>query len=430
MIETVSEFLEEFRAFALKKIKLDDSDIVHKPTIGNIFEGLTSNLLNKCVFKGLGLKIVEKSFIYNKSGIISPEMDCLLVVGDGIQISFTNQFKYHVKNVVAVIQVKKNLYANDIDDSYQNLKTVIDISEPRQAEPFVRRLQRDSYKILTSKELPNTDRRTRLTEREELLYHFLMMEAFHPLRIVIGYYGYNDEYRLREGFVNKLQDLVKDGPIKGYSPGSFPNLIICGNNTIIKNNGMPIGAPLRDTDFYWPILLTSNEKPMYYLLELIWTRLSYKFEISSKIFGDDFHYNTLHAFLSCKERKIDEDSWGWEYSYHDLDRKQLSEPIEREEWKPIELTKAQYSVLFRMSKAGAIDLYNDSQLHDFLKSENVELSSFIDNLVKTKLVYVDEGKMDFLVDELLMTFTPEGKVFGGENKNGQMANYFLKRMKK
>jgi len=430
MIETISEFLEEIRAFALRKIEMDDSDIVHRPTIGNIFEGLTSKLLDKGVFKGLGLKIVEKSFIFNDSGNISPEMDCLLVIGNGTQISFTNQFKYHIKDVIAVIQVKKNLYANDIDDSYQNLKSVIDISEPRQAEPFVGNLLRDSYKILSSKELPNAERRKRLTDREDLLYHFLMMEAFHPLRIVIGYYGYSDEFGLREGFVNKLQELTKDGPVRGYSPGSFPNLIICGKNTIIKNNGMPIGAPLRDTEFYWPILLTSNEKSMYYLLELIWTRLTYKFEISSQIFGDDFHYDSLHAFLSCKERKIDEDSWGWEYSYHELDRKRLSEPIEREEWKPVELTKAQYSVLFRMSNAGAIDLYNDNQLHDFLKSENEELSSFIDKLVDTRLVYVDEGKMDFLVDELLMTFTPEGKVFGGENKNGQMTNYFLKRMKK
>lgn len=37
--------------------------------------------------------------------------------------------------------------------------------------------------------------------------------------------------------------------------------------------------------------------------------------------------------------------------------------------------------------------------------------------------------MDFLVDELLLTFSPEGKVYGGENKNGQMTNYFIKRMK-
>lgn len=429
MIETVSDFLENFRIYALKKIEEDDRDINHRPTIGNIFEGLTSTLLDKAIFKGLDLRIVEKSFIYNDSGTISPEMDCLLVVGEGKQINFTNQYKYHVKDVIAVIQVKKKLYANDIDDSYQNLKSVIDIYEPRESEKYVGRSLRDAYRAIASKELPDSERRKRLADKEELLYHYLVMEAIHPLRIVIGYYGYKDEFGLREGFVNKLEEITKDGPVKGYSPGSFPNLIICGNNTIVKNNGMPIGAPFMDTDFYWPILLTSNEKAMYYLLELIWTRLSYKYEISSQIFGDDFHYDYLHPFISCKERKIDEENWGWEYSYHGLDRKKLSQPVEKEEWRPVELTKAQYSVLYRMSGAGAIDLYHDKQLHDFLKSENEELSAFIDKLVATRLVYVDEGKMDFLVDELLLTFSPEGKVYGGENKNGQMTNYFMKRMK-
>ncbi len=429
MIETVSDFLENFRNHALNKIKEDDSDINHRPTIGNIFEGLTSNLLEKAIFKGLDLRIVEKSFIYNDSGTISPEMDCLLVVGEGKQISFTNQYKYHIKDVIAVIQVKKKLYANDIDDSYQNLKSVIDIYEPREADKYVGRSLRDAYKAIASKELPNAERRKSLPDKEELLYHYLVMEAIHPLRIVIGYYGYNDEYGLREGFINKLEEITKEGPVRGYSPGSFPNLIICGNNTIVKNNGMPIGVPFMDTKFYWPILLTSNEKAMYYLLELIWTRLSYKYEISSQIFGDDFHLDYMHPFISCKERKIDEENWGWEYNYHGLDRKKLSEPAGKEEWKPVELTKAQYSVLYRMSGAGAIDLYNDKQLHDFLKKENEDLSSFIDKLVATRLVYVDEGIMDFLVDELLMTFSPDGKVYGGENKNGQMTNYFMKRMK-
>lgn len=429
MIETVSDLLENFRNYALSKIENDDSDVNHRPTIGNIFEGLTTNLLNRAIFKNLNLKIVEKSFIYNDSGQISPEMDCLLVVGDGIQISFTNQYKYHLKDVIAVFQVKKNLFANDIDDSYQNLKSVIDIFEPRQAEPHVGRLLRDSYRALISKEIPNRDRLKDLPTKEELMYHFLTMEAFHPLRIVIGYYGYKDEFGLREGFVNKLETICVDGPVKGYSPGSFPNLIICGDNTIVKNNGMPIGVPIQNEDFYWPVLLTSNEKSMYYLLELIWSRLTYKFEISSEIFGDDFHYDAMHPFLFCKERKISEDSWAWEYKYHGLSRKQLAEPIEKEEWKPVELTKAQYSVLYRMSGAGAIDLYNDKQLHAFIETEKEELSSFIDKLVETRLVYVDEGKMDFLVDELLMIFSPEGKVYGGENKNGEMMNYFKKLMK-
>ena len=429
MIETVSDFLEQFREYALDKIEKDDPEIKHRPTIGNIFEGLTSRLLNKSIFKGLNIKIVENSFIVNNRDEISPEMDCMLVIGDGIQISFTDQYKYHIKDVVAVIQVKKKLYANDLDDSYQNLKAVIDINEPRKAEPYVNRTIHDGFKALTSKRLPEKENLDSLSERESILYHFLMMEAYHPLRIVIGYYGYQDEYGLREGFVNKLEEICKDGPVRGYSPGSFPNLIICGKNTINKNNAMPIGIPFQNKDYYWPVLLTSNEKPMYYLLELIWTRLSYKFEISSEIFGDDFDFDTVHPFISCKEKKIDNENFGWEYNFHELSRKTLSEPLAKTPWKPAELNKAQYSILFALSEKKVIDIYNDQLFLDFLINENEELDIFIDKLVETKLVYVNEGKMYLLVDDLLTTFSPEGTVYAGENKNGEMTNYIMKNIK-
>ena len=93
MIKTIADLLDEFKNHALFKIISEEQDISHRPTIGNIFEGLTAHILNKGVFDGLGLKIVEKSFAYNDSGIISPEFDCLLVVGDGKKISFTNQYK-------------------------------------------------------------------------------------------------------------------------------------------------------------------------------------------------------------------------------------------------------------------------------------------------------------------------------------------------
>jgi len=89
MIATVSDFLEQFRKYALSKIEKEEKDISHTPTIGNIYEGLTANILDRAIFEGLNLKIVEKSFIYNDSGLMSLEFDSLLVIGDGQQISFT-----------------------------------------------------------------------------------------------------------------------------------------------------------------------------------------------------------------------------------------------------------------------------------------------------------------------------------------------------
>ena len=266
MISTASDFLEQYRKYALSRIESADNDIKHPVAIGDNFEGLTAELLNKAIFKDLNLRMVERSFVYNDSGAISDELDCLLVVGDGQKMSFTNRYKYHIRDVIAVFQVKKNLYANDIDDSHQNLRSIIEVSEPREPEPYVGWLLRDAYKALISKEFPSKERRKRFTDRENIIYHYLMMEAFHPLRIVIGYYGYTTEYGLREGFSKKLEQILKNGVVRGYSPSSFPSLFICGNSTIIKNNGMPIGIPLTDDDFYFHILATSSGRSMYHIV--------------------------------------------------------------------------------------------------------------------------------------------------------------------
>jgi len=426
MITTIADLLEQFKKYALSKVEIDEKDVNNRVTIGEIFEGITAELLNKAIFKDLNLKMVERSFIYNDSGVMSSEMDCLLVVGDGQKISFTNRYKYHIKDVIAVFQVKKNLYANDIDDSHQNLRSVIEVSEPRTAEPFVGRLHRDAYKLLTSKELPNKERRERFNDRESIIYHLLMMEAFHPLRIVIGYYGYSTEYGLREGFVKKLEEIFKNGPVKGYSPVSFPSLFICGNSTIIKNNGMPMGIPFTEDEYYWNILTSSNGKPMYHLLELIWSRLSYKYNISSDIFGDDFEIEATHPFISCKERKIDNDNFGWVFMYHPLTRKQLSMSLVSTPWVPSEINKDKYTILHVLSQVGIVDINTDEQFLKFIKESKLDAEKIIKELAEARLVYVDEGKMGLLVDELLMVFSPDGKVYAGENKSGEMTNYFEK----
>jgi hypothetical protein len=267
-----------------------------------------------------------------------------------------------------------------------------------------------------------------LTERESLIYHYLMMEAFHPLRIVIGYYGYTTEYGLREGFYKKMEQLIKDGPVSGYSPFSLPSLIICGDNTIIKNNGMPMAIPLTNDDYYFHILTTSSGRPMRHLLELIWTRLSYKFKISSTIFGDDFDYESTHPFLSCKEKLINSEAVGWEFNYHTFTRKQLSTPLVPKPWTPTEIDSAKFSILTVLTKVVTVDINTDQQFLDFIKINKLDANKITNELIDARLIYIDEGKMGLLVDELSFFTTPDGKVYAGENKSGEMANYFSKQI--
>lgn len=426
MIETVSEFLEEFKKKGIDEIASKDGDITHTVTIGNMFEGLTSELLNRSIFLGLNLKIVNNSFIYNDSGSLSKEMDCMIVIGDGQKISFSNQFKYHIKDVVAVIQVKKKLFKDSLDDAHQNLKSVIDTAEPRDGEMYMRRIQMDSYKLLMGKVMPITKEISEKSWREQMIFHFLLMQSFWPIRILIGYESYKTEFGLREGFVNHLEELVKDGPRPGYNPISFPDLMICGENSIIKNVGMPFGFPIQDDqEFYWEILQTTNNRPMYLLLEMIWTRLSYRFEIGSQVFGDDFALDAFHPFINCKERKMDEMNYGWEYNYHGLTQKELSQPLVPIEWKPIEINKVESSILFTLINTHSIKC--DKNLLEYLANEKVTLDDFIENLRKKRIAYKEGNEIILLMDSPVISFATDGKTYIGENKSGEMSNWIKKK---
>lgn len=428
MIETASQLLEEFKRISLERIQLEDADIKHTVAIGDNFEGFTAELLARGIFKGFDLRIVERSFIYNDSGVVSNEFDCLLVVGNGIKMSFADRYKYHIKDVIAVIQVKKNLYANEIHDAHDNLRSVIKVSEPRDGDAAMGRMFRDSYKILVGKELPNKERRKHFTDRENIIYHYLMMEAFHPLRIVIGYYGYKSEYSLREGMVSKMEKLTEDGIHKGWSPYSFPSLFICGNFSILKNNAQPIGFPLQeDLEFYFDVLFTSANSTMYHLLDLIWTRLSYKFDLDSSIFGDEYGLEPVHPFLSCKERKTGEDSWAWEFFYRHLSKKELEKPLVPIAFEPCEIDDYQYSILVSVVKKGEIDLKRDIEFKEFILEQSLDINDFIKGLLDTKLVYVDEGKLRVLVNKITFVIS-DGKIFAGDDWNEQMSRYFRNKM--
>ncbi len=426
MIETIAQFLEEFKTKGLEQIKSQDSDITHPVTIGDIHEGLTSEVLGRSIFKGLNLRIVQNSFIYNDNADISKEMDCMIVVGDGKQISFTNRYKYHIKDVIAVVQVKKRLYKDSLDDAHQNLKSVIDTAIPRDGEAFMGRIHYDAYKALLTKEPPRRNEVELLSWREQMMFHFLQLQAFWPVRILIGYDSYKTEYKLREGFVEHMQKLTENGPKFGYNPISFPDLMICGNNSIIKNVGMPFGFQLDfKNEFYWENLMSSPEKPMYFLLELIWTRLSYKFSLGSQIFGDDFDLNAIHPFIRCKERKMGEGKYGWEYEYHSLSQKQLSQPLTPMTWRPVEIETYEQAVLMTLFANREMDC--DEELEKFCVKHGSSTETLIDKWTNVRIAYKDKNKIVLLLDKPIMTSGPDGKSYVGENKSGEMTNWMNKK---
>lgn len=103
MIKEVADFLQAL--IREEQTKLDGYTLQHRPTIGKMYEGLTSEILKKSIPASLNLRVVN-GFIQFGHDELSGEMDCMLVQGEGEQIPYTDSYKWHIDNVLAVIEVK------------------------------------------------------------------------------------------------------------------------------------------------------------------------------------------------------------------------------------------------------------------------------------------------------------------------------------
>ena len=204
MINTISDLLNALKNKEQELLK--DYDIIKHPgIIGDMYEGLTKDILSQSIFNGIDVSI-KAGKICNSKSEFSGEIDCMIVIGEGEKIPYTDKFIYDHKQVIAVIQVKKNLYSKDIRDSYDNLKSVIDVAEVEQSELFHMKILRDTWRLMFKEELPRRDDISKLSKEKEMIYHVLLLEAYHPARIVWGYNGFKSELKFRESYIKYLGD--------------------------------------------------------------------------------------------------------------------------------------------------------------------------------------------------------------------------------
>jgi hypothetical protein len=120
MIHSVAELLKEF--VDRERKVLDSYTLTHGPTIGSMYEGLTREVLEQSIPKEIGLQVVSGFAFFGPH--LSGEIDCMVVRGSGEPIPYTNKYKWHTADVVAVLEIKKTLSAEEIADSYEHLRGV------------------------------------------------------------------------------------------------------------------------------------------------------------------------------------------------------------------------------------------------------------------------------------------------------------------
>jgi len=420
MIRTVADLLSALKERESASLASWSRDVNHPTLIGDMYEGLTRDLLDKAIFDDLDLRVVDGK-IRNANGELSGQIDCMIVHGDGEPIPYTASWIYPVAQVIAVVEVKKNLYSEQLLDAHENLLTVRYVEETLKSNY---KYIRSCFWRLTCEDIPGDDIKA-LTPERQMLFGSLARDICTPLRIVIGYVGFKGESNLQKSIIEFLQQ--KQGQ-QGFGPSSLPSLIICDGYSVVKVNGSPYTARLPRTsklgqEEYWPLYASTSHNSILILLEILWTRLRYRFAISATIFGEDQDIENLNLFLLAKPVP-----WSrWELYFDEWSEAELKARPEFLEWQPPLIGVAEFTAFARLSHGEELNL-NDAELPDFLRRNGLTIEQFAERLKATGLIDIDaSGAIIPLAESLALGVTPKGEYFVDSADNPRSLNWALRR---
>lgn len=310
MIKTISDLLLSI-AEQERKI-LDKYKLNYGPTIGSMYEGLSKQVLEMSLPGNLDLKVVSGFGYFDDEE--TGELDCMLVTGEGEPIPHTDKFKWPIKDVLAVLEIKKNMDFEDLAKGYDLLKSVSRIYSKYMEAGYVVDTSDISlvYRLMTGGVDVSYDQVKLLPFEKQTIYHALVCEAVEPLRILFSYHGWKKEFTLREN----VEKLIKDrGPVaSGMGISSFPQLIVGGDFSLVKTNGRPYMTEIKEN--WWPALISTDENPICVLLELIYTKMEARFDTA--IFGEeDSEQEKFSPCLYAKPVMVGM-AQGWEYRYEEI----------------------------------------------------------------------------------------------------------------
>lgn len=413
MIRTVGDLLVAVRDTEIKRLA-SFPELRHGPVIGDMYEGLTRELVERAIFDGLNLSVRE-GFISCPDGSLSKQIDCMVVIGEGQRLPHTDHWIYPAAQVVAVVEVKKSLYGADLKDAHANLlSATFEPTTARAPSGFVDQ----NFRSIARHGVP--ERVEDLPFHLEMLYHALAIEASQPLRIALGHFGYTSENGLRRGFVKFLSANVSEAGAKktGFGPTSLPDLVLCRDFGLAKANGLPFVAPLDDG--WWHLLLSFSGNPFHYLVECLWTRLSMIMPLPSSIWGEDLERESLSFLLDA--RAIETDSGpGWHYTTVEIDDALLAERPGTTAWTPTEITFPQAVFLTVLGKLDVV-YPDDDEFLRFAAQHGVDPDEFIEQMVATGLVYQGEDRgLRYLTEACASVILPDGRFVAADSADGRLA---------
>ena len=417
MIHTFADILREF--MEEEASKLAQFAVDHGPTIGDMYEGLSAELLTRALPDGLDLRVVS-GFATDLQGHMSGQIDCMLVRGAGEKIPFTDTYKWPIGDVLAVFEIKKTLSYQTMREAFVHLRRTYESykrwldTQPKDARIEIGSALR-AFALMTG--VHSNGRTDDVPQDLQLLHYTLAIEQLSPVRIIWSYGGYKTQTGLREAMVRMLNEALDDDALgSGFGVPCFPHLISCNGICLVKANGQPYSPPVDDGQ--WPFLFSSVTNPVWFMLELVWAKIENAYQISMP-FGDGLIQEAFVPFLSAKREEHDGRT-GWFYRVADFkDLEVATKPTI--EWTPVELTAEQFALVHGISDRGTIDT-TEAEFVAWVTRKGITVESFVAQLQATRLFSFDGMLLHPNFDTLHTVITPQGKFLAARHSN-QMMQY-------
>jgi hypothetical protein len=414
MITKIADLLNDLRIAEAERI--DQQQIKHTTTIGDMYEGLTTLVLERAIPTQADLRIVS-GFAEANSGVRSGQIDCMLVSGSGKQLPYSKASVWNIRDVIAVVEVKKTLFSAQVETAHDQLRQFLNLhwddfqnSPPRDLDigPALQ-----AYRLITGLEPPAHSEAGKLPFHLEMLYRALVVEQVSPVRIIFGYGEFNSEASVREGFFDFLEKHAKQ---QGFGGSALPALIVCGQFSLVKLNGFPFTYPMQGKRSL--IYGSSHQNPLYFLLELIWTRLSHRFTMP-EWYMSDLTLGQLSPVLSGQAVQRSGFS-GWEYWTHSLELLPAGEEPEPAAWEPIAVSDFGLHVFTQLCARESL-----SQVPEYTGATEQEKKEF-QKMIDARIIGYDADKIVLLTNCAMCVTAPDGNTYIGENAAGRLSAWLEK----
>lgn len=424
MIRTVADLLRALQKEEIRKI--EEQGIRHAPTIGAQYEGLTASLL-ATLLPTDALQIVS-GFVEGSDGKRSGQIDCMLVNGSGTPVLYTNLSIWPIKDVFAVLEVKKTLKGTELKDAQEHLTEILDLQnsdfaaqKPGTCEDLTPSFQ--AYSQIVGSVVPYPTGLDELPIDRQAIYWSVVHGQLAPLRIIFAYGGFRSEHSLRRGFIKVLE---KNGHSPGFAGDSLPSLIVCEGNCLVKTNGHPYSFKMIKDE--WVVYASSVENPLVILLNVILTKLSHRF-LMPLWFDADLSNERLTPLLFGRFG-VAGDKEGWIYATYNLSHRELAVVKAKgraDDWAPLVISVYQATVL---SLLGAMTKLGRRELLA-LREDGDEAKAIaeLESLQTERIIGLDGEEFTLITLECTTVFGPWGDIVAADNSSGRLTQWVAQQEK-